>query len=221
MSQSSHRTWHCCGPNSKKHVHHLNQTQLLMTFSSMALGWKVLCLLHTVWGTNLQNSEKNMATTLKEAHALHINNFWLMLFSKVICRHASSKHSTVWLYTVLQHAIKRTNMTYGQHIRTVQMYIWFWWKNISPMPACWKRVHRVQVNIVNMLLCKMLRKLYEQILQPFLCTCPKSETIIHQMEEEEKKLSQRINKDFSLLGCNAVTGWVMHISTEGWKLQIQ
>jgi hypothetical protein len=46
-----------------------------MTFSSMALAWKVLCLLHTVWGTNLQNSEKNMTTTLKEAHVLYSKQF--------------------------------------------------------------------------------------------------------------------------------------------------
>jgi Zn-finger domain-containing protein len=45
-----------------------------------------------------------------------------------------------------------------------------------------------------MLLCKTLRELYELVLQLFLRTCPKSETITHLTGKEEKKLSQRIIK---------------------------
>ena len=63
----------------------------------------------------------------------------------------------------------------------------------------------MQVNIVYMLLCKKLRDLYEQVLKPFLHTCPKSETITHQMGEEGKKAMLKNNKDLGLLGCNAMS----------------
>jgi hypothetical protein len=69
------------GPNSRKHVHYLTQTQhklLLMTLSSMALAWKVVCLLHTVWCTNLQNSEE-IIWLWKKLTPYIVNNFWLML----------------------------------------------------------------------------------------------------------------------------------------------
>jgi hypothetical protein len=62
------------------------------------------------------------------------------------------------------------------------------------MPTCRKRGHTVQVNIVNVLLCKKLRELQETVLQPFLHTFPKSETITQQLGRRLKKLSQRIIK---------------------------
>jgi hypothetical protein len=66
-------------PNSKKHVHHLAQTQhklLLRTSSSMALALKVLYMLHIVWSANLQNLEE---IWLWKLTPYTVNNFWVKL----------------------------------------------------------------------------------------------------------------------------------------------
>jgi len=84
-------------------------------------------------------------------------------------------------------------MTYGQNI-TVQMYTLFCSKNISPMPTCWKRVHGVQVNIVNMLLCKKVEETVWTSLTALSMYLSQIWNHHPPNEEEEKKLSQRIIK---------------------------
>lgn len=62
------------------------------------------------------------------------------------------------------------------------------------MPTCRKRGHTVQVNIVNVLLCKKLSELQETVLHPFLHTFPNLKPSPNNWGGGKKKLSQRIIK---------------------------